>query len=123
MGTIPNTHLAPPGRASAASQGDAAATRVLSFPSAPGCHARPAADASAPDRPAPYTVRRYSALAGQALLVGFDGAGAPLMELRVASALCTADLVEWVREWCREHGARPLRLEERQTETRPDGAQ
>lgn len=58
---------------------------------------------------APYTVRKYAAVAGQSLLVCFDAAGEPFFEARVPAAVCSTDLIERIRAWCREND--PWRLQ------------
>lgn len=52
----------------------------------------------------PYTIERHPTVDG-VLLIGFDGRGDPMVELRVSARLYSDRMVESMRQWMREHNA------------------
>lgn len=54
-----------------------------------------------------YEVRVRRSVGEAAFLIGHDGRGETMMEVRVAPKHVTADLVRRIEMWCREHDAGP----------------
>jgi hypothetical protein len=62
------------------------------------------------ERHEPYSVEQYPATPGTALLVGYDGRGEYMLELRLPEQRVTARSVEGFRSWMRENDSPPLAI-------------
>ena len=58
----------------------------------------------------PYEVKRFPAVRGGVLLVGYDGRGDVMLELRIPARQFTARMVDRMRRWLREHDDTGVRL-------------
>jgi hypothetical protein len=60
--------------------------------------------------PAPYEVRLRRGVGDTTILVGHDGSGAPLVELRMPTRLVTRRVIERMERFCRFAAAQPFLL-------------
>ncbi len=58
-------------------------------------------------RRAPYAIERFPALGGCVLLIGYDRAGAVMIELRVPASWYSAEVLACLREWMRANDEAP----------------
>lgn len=57
--------------------------------------------------PRSYEVRIRRTVGGTVCLVGHNGRGEPVMELRIAEAHLRPDVVQRIQEWCRAFDVAP----------------